>query len=471
MILIYLICSIMNNVHIYQICDEYFRYDVTANVRIAIPEELEFPSMTLCVDIMHALKWIEMTLELRRYLLTQPLFPEPIIETMVSDGSSVEETVLKLSVSDYYEASQHIYSNLMKRKTIPEILNLTKQIEHLYKFFGINGLFKEPNGSVQLYSIFTEDMSDFQFIIDKTFLHSGLKCFTLSLRSDLHSIINLNDASNMGIIFSNLLIWQSVSGLRTRVFFHRKGYLISSKDPSVTVERGHVLKLTFEVLESILLKHPYNTNCRDYSAMGLSSRKECREKCIKSKTARFGYVFYESHGFASDGLYTRGNIDSGVITQECKRNCWQKECVSITYTYEKIKEQNLVKSRGRNCTKSTGSNCPEGEYDLRKESDLIVSIPYKASTRTELQPAMSLVSFVTAVLSTFGFWMGLSVSGAAIFMRQTWTEALNLGNKIRSRQRLATQRFITQRIIINSIIQSITQLQTQARAQKKTARP
>ena len=458
MIFIYLICSIMNNVHIYQICDEYFRYDVTANVRIAIPEELEFPSVTLCTDIMQALKWTQMSRELRRYLLSQLVLPEPIIETMVNDGSSVEETVLKLSVADYHVTSQHIYSNLLRRKTIPEILNLTKQIEHLYKFFGINGLFKEPNGSVQLYSVLTTNMSDFQFSIDKTFLHSGLKCFTLSLRPDLHSIINLNDVWNMGIIFSHLLIWQSLSGLRTRVFFHRKGYLISSKDSTVTVERGHILKLTFEVLESILLKHPYNTNCRDYSStIGLSSRKECREKCIKSKTAHFGFVFYESHAFASDDLYIRGNINGGVITRECTRDCWQKECYSITYTSEKMKEQNLVKSRGRNCTKSVGSSCPKGEYDLGKESDLIVSIPQKPFTRTELQPAISLVSFVTAVLSTFGFWMGLSVSGAALLVRQTWIEALNLVGKIRAKQRLAIRRFINQRVS-NSLRQLIPQI-------------
>ena len=467
-ILIYLVCSIMNYVHIYQICDGYFRYDVTSNLRIGIPEELEFPSVTLCVDMVNALEWTQMSRELRRYLLSELVLPEPIIETMVSDGSSVEEALLKLSVADNYLISEHVYSTLTKSKMIPEILNMTKPIEQLYYGFEINGLFKEPNGSIESYEMYTTNMTDFQFTIDNTFLHSGLKCFTLSLRPDLHSIINLNDVGNLGSKYDYLLIWKSISGLRTRVFFHRKGYLVSSKDPSVVVERGHVLRLTFEVLESILLKHPYNTNCRDYSStMGLSSIKECREKCFKSKTvARFGFVFPKSHAFASDDLYTRLDTqDTGDITRECKLNCLQRECHSFTYIFETLKEANLVQLIGRNCVNSNGSTCPEGDNDLRKESDLYVSSPQKPFTRTEIQPATPLVSFMTAVLSTFGFWMGLSVSRIAEFVAKTWTKAWNYRDKIRSRQGIASQRPVNQRITINLFdrrMNSTTQLNTRS---------
>ena len=467
-ILIYLVCSIMNYVHIYHICDGYFRYDVTSNVRIAIPEELEFPSMTMCVGTINSLKWTQMTSELRRNLLTHPIFPDSIIETMVSNGSFVEETLLKLSLSDSHKIAIHLNNNLITRKTIPEILNLTKPIQELYNGFKINGLFKEPNGSIESYDTFTKDMSDFQFTTDRTFLHGGLKCFTLNLRPDLHRVINLNDALN--IASGRLLFWYTLSELKTRVLFHRKGYLASLKDPFVTVHRGHSLELAFDLLESILLKYPYKTNCRDYySTTGLSSRKECREKCFKSKTvARFGYVLFQSHAFPCDDLHLRRNTNyTADITQECKLDCWQKECHSLTYTFEKLKEENLVNYVGRNCRKSNGSTCPDGDADLRKESDFTVSSPHKPFTRTEIQPAIPLVSFVTAVLSTFGFWMGLSVSGAVIFVRRTWTKALNFGGKIRSRQTLATQRPVNQRITINlfdrrknSTRQSNTRLQT-----------
>ena len=456
--LIYLVCFVMNNLHIYQICDGYFRYDVTSNVKIAVPEELEFPSMTLCVDIIDTLKWTQMSHELRRYLLTLPVFSESIIETMASNASFVEETMLKLSVSDNHEISKDIFDNLSKWKTIPEILNMTKPFETLYYGFEINGLFKEPDGSIESYEMLTTNMSDFQFTIDNTFIHLRFKCFTLSLRPDLHSIINLNDLWNMGTGFGRLLVWQSISGVTTRLFFHRKGYLVSFKDPFVLLQRGYAFRLSFEVLESILLKHPYNTNCRDYSSIGVSSMKECREKCFKSKTVdRFGYVFPKSHAFASDDLNTSVNTqDTADITRECKLDCWQKECHSFTYTFEKLLEENLVKWVGRNCTKSSGSTCPEGEYDLRKEADLYVSSPQKPFTRTELQPAMSMISFVTAVLSTFGFWVGLSVSGTVLFLRQAWTKVLNFGNKVRSRERFATQHVIHQRYY-NSLRQWIVQ--------------
>ena len=443
----------MNNVHIYHICDVYFRYDVTANVRIAVPEELEFPSMTLCVDVVPSLKWTQMTPELRRYLLTQSVFPEPITETMVSNGSLVQDALLKISFLDKYDTFEDIYTNLAQRKTIPEILNLTKPIEDIYSLFLINGLFKEPDGSIQFYKMYTKDMSDFQFSIDNTFIHSELKCFTLSLRPDLHSIINFNDLWNMEKGSKTLLAWQSLSGFRTRVFLHRKRYLVSLKDPYVFVEKGNILVLTFEVLESILLKYPYNTNCRDYnSTMGVSSQKECREKCFKSKTvARFGYVFLKSHAFLYDKLYTKPDTHyTSDIRRECKLDCLQKECHSFTFTFEKLKEENLVKFVGQDCLKSNGSICSEGDFDLRKHSELYLMSPDKSFTRTEIQPAMSLVSFVTAVMSTFGFWMGLSVSGAALFVKQTWTQAMNLGSIIGSRQTVATQHSVNQQIINNT---------------------
>ena len=459
----------MNNVHIYHICDGYFRYDVTSNVRIGIPEEFEFPSMTLCASTINTLKWTQMTPELRRYLLTRPVFPEPIIETMVSNGSFVEETLIKLTPSDSHENAKKVNTYLNRNKTVPEILNLTKPIQELYNGFEINGLFKEPNGSIESYDMLTTNMSDFQFTIDNTFLHAGFKCFTLSLRPDLHSVINLNDVWNMGGMSGRLLYWYSLSGLRTRVFFHRKGYLVSSKDPFVVADRGYLLKLTFQVLETILLKYPYNTNCRDYpSTMGLLSRKECREKCFKLKTAaRFRFILFQSHGFASDDLHMRRNANyTADITRECKQDCLQKECHSFKYTFEKLLESNLVKWVGRNCYKSNRSTCSKGDTDYRKKSELVVSSPLNPFTRIEIQPAISLVSFVTAVLSTFGFWMGLSVSGAAIFVRKTWNEALNLRHKIRPKQRLATQHPVNQRIInnsfhrrINLIRQSNTQLQ------------
>ena len=41
-----LICSLGNILHVYQIYDEYLRYDVTTNVQVIVPDEIPFPSIT-----------------------------------------------------------------------------------------------------------------------------------------------------------------------------------------------------------------------------------------------------------------------------------------------------------------------------------------------------------------------------------------------------------------------------------------
>ena len=45
-------CLLMSVLHVYEISDEYFRYEVTTNTRIEMPEIVEFPSVALSVTEM-----------------------------------------------------------------------------------------------------------------------------------------------------------------------------------------------------------------------------------------------------------------------------------------------------------------------------------------------------------------------------------------------------------------------------------
>ena len=65
--LFHMICALANICHIYHISDQYFRYDVTTNVKIGMPDIVEIPSMTLCLRLVDSFKWEDMSSELEKF--------------------------------------------------------------------------------------------------------------------------------------------------------------------------------------------------------------------------------------------------------------------------------------------------------------------------------------------------------------------------------------------------------------------
>lgn len=161
------------------------------------------------------------------------------------------------------------------------------------------------------------------------------------------SRINYNDLSALGKGKLFLLAWKSTFGRVIIPLVNRKEYVMSSRDALIKLINNVAYEVSFETYETILLEYPYATNCKDYVRNGLSSRKDCREKCIKSKTTqRFGYIFADSYAFPSDilPLANASNTYSLLpenIIQQCRLHCLEIECHTITYFTEKDNEQNL----------------------------------------------------------------------------------------------------------------------------------
>ena len=398
--LTYLICALMNILQIYQICEEYLRYETTTNAQIVIPEKIEFPSMTLCVDIPAIFKWDKISPKLEKKLNKT--------RNMIRMQQLIYVPLSEIRRSHQLVAYGYLYDEMAQEMTIPELLNMTRPFEEVFDYFETNNL-KLSN------------MSKFQFSFDKIFLYAGLKCFSLSLRTDLHNILDFIDIQSRVKTF---LFFSTSSGAIVAFSFHKKNYLVSLVDEYIRCYVGSSCTFQFVIYESVRLEYPYKNNCRDYTKMGLLSRKECLEKCFKNKTVtKFGYVFFESHAFSVDDLHLGIKGDTNYtqdIFQECKLHCKEIECQSITYDYELLKSQDLVNFLEQTCLGSTESTCSEEEVDLRKISVVSIKIAPLPFTRTESQPAIPLITFLTGVLSTFGFWLGLSVSDFFHFAENIW---------------------------------------------------
>ena len=135
--LFYLTCCLLNIGHIYQISDKYLRYDVTTNVRISMPEEIEIPSLTLCIHLLDTVKWETMSSDLRRKILSSVFFDSNLSE-FDKDPSRVFSEVEEISQDT--EKIYLIYNNLVKNRTVSQLLKLTASFQEIFEFFVTTGL-------------------------------------------------------------------------------------------------------------------------------------------------------------------------------------------------------------------------------------------------------------------------------------------------------------------------------------------
>ena len=465
--LFYFACFLMNVVHVYHICDQYFFYDVTTNIKIGFPETVEFPSMTLCPTLVSLLKWEKMSTHLRRSLL-QVALPELTNETllsqMVSDPSLIGPEV-RFHNKPWDRIPYNIYNRLVKEVSIGMIFNLTASFEEVFPVISTTGLLYHSLGSDKQKTQEDRPTSGkFQFTIDSTFIHDRYKCWTLNIRPELNKI-NFDELRAVYYSPKRFLIsWKTSVRTEIQVFIHSRGYLINTRDDKTIIRNksGSCVATEFISHESVLLEYPYKTNCRDYTKIGFTSRKHCKEMCFKSKIIqRYKALVEDCHAFQSEDMFlleseypTNNRSIVRHFIRMCKKDCEERDCRSVTYhTNDKsfYQASNFFRKKCLVLTQNT-SLC----FEYRKYSEQFICPAYNVITFTETQPAIPLVSFLTELFSTFGFWMGLSVTGCLIFVRDTWIKVTSFTNEMKSRQRLTPRQAIDERL--NSITRWTTHM-------------
>ena len=442
--LFYLTCALMNVLHIYQICDQYFRYDVTTNIKIDFPEIVEFPSITLCTVLVSLLKWEKMSSDLRRSLLQvalPKLTNETLLSQMVSDPSLIHPDI-NIHEKAWDKLSYNIYSGLVKEVPISMIFNLTAWFDEIFPVISTSGLAYHSLGSDKQKTHEDRRTSGkFQFTIDSTFIHDRYKCWTLNIRPELNKIYFDELRAVYYYPRRFLTSWKAYVKSEIQVYLHSKGYLINTEDDKNIIGSKFHAITSFVSHESVRLEYPYKTNCRDYTKIGFTSRKHCKEMCFKSKTIqKYGAILEDTHAFQSDNMFFNQSeypwtSPPTVLSflAQCKTDCEEKDCRSVTYQTEVTKLPNKL-----------------------KYSQQWLIPAHNVITFTETQPAMPLVSFLTELLATFGIWMGLSITSSLMFFRRTWTKVRSFRHEIKSRQRLTPPQPINERL--NSITRWTTHM-------------
>ena len=439
----------MNILHIYQICNQYFRYDVTTNVVIGLPDPVQFPSLTLCVDLIQSLKWEQMSSELIRRLLTftgETTFNETVVSWFINNPKEIRDEVRQFQEKFSNEGS-FIYSNLVKEKTVAEILKLSEAFEEIFGYFTTTGRAHEGIDSENLtkteYRLSND--SDFQFSLDMVFIHNYYKCFTINIRPNFNKF-SFKELSSTATNFMrcNLMSWVSDFGSDVGVKLHAKDYFIGMEDAIFLISPLTYVTTTFVTHESNLLEYPYKTNCRDYTKTGFLSQKHCYEMCFKSKTVdKWKSIIPKSHALQTDMIPLRdafssneGDLRTTFASRTCRLECENRDCQSVTFLVDDKETETNESLYFMRATYVAAVN--PNLFDLPTEELLkildtspgnlcgqAICPANQVVTRTETQASIPLISFLTSVFSTFGIWLGLSISSSILFVKETWTKVKN----------------------------------------------
>lgn len=177
--------------------------------------------------------------------------------------------------------------------------------------------------------------------------------------------------------------------------------------------------LSYDYTKSILLKPPYKTNCFDYKTVGLDSHAHCYDNCVFYASIRNNIISLLIHRRENlDYLPVRimvsnykcpvrktgdnvlfNNACDLMIRTKCKVICKRNDCVKEIFEV-KLEEITSV---------------------LQSEANIKIHIiaPNSLSTIITHIPNISLVDYITYLLSCFSFWVGLSPLGFLLHLNTT----------------------------------------------------
>ena len=309
-----IICFLFNVLQIWYLCDEYFRFEVTTSIRISIPDDIEFPSFTLCLHQTDTIHWRKISVDLRKTLL-EKTYNESYVKSHFDINNVSFHYEIPEKMIESREHPSLIWLNMVENLTGPqELFNVTLDFTELMNFGDVY-----MNLDHEL-----KNMRD-DVVVRETFALGRYKCYSVHLPKINRISFNELRASasrENGVI--NTILWTLYSEklpppsdgivyisnrdhidklpLSSHGFFYisSRNHIMIPVDGNLLWKPQHKTFAEYQTYEESLMLPPYRTNCRNYKESGFSSRDHCRHQCLRSQLmTRFNYLtlnvkFYEN---------------------------------------------------------------------------------------------------------------------------------------------------------------------------------
>ena len=403
--------------HVYQISDEYLKYDVTTDVQLVFPEILEKPTVTLCFSLFRAIKWDSLKPnEWNRFSLPEHL--KLILKNRTANPAEYEKAtsvqllnMVKLHLNYFFNAKQIIEMTLSLKEILLFLINIMTKTTA--------GQEKKKQQALYVSSWIPKFVSTTDKVESTTFLMDHEKCFSLRVISAERYINfkkihrSLYDGLIEMMFFEHNPILKEV-----KVFISDNNHELthgsfSSETISLTSEASRSTRLSYDTYESRLLKYPFKTNCIEYPNHMTSEK--CHHRCLKQVALQKYNIIpltcnaYENETFKRipDQLNPKFRNYSTICLQKsimaemeiiCDKKCEKRECNSVIHI-PRLESQ-----------AATDGQVNYTVIALHSSKTPVI--------RTVSQPAIHLVTYLTNLFSTFGFWMGVSVLGTIETLQQ-----------------------------------------------------
>ena len=193
----FITCFLLNVLQIWYLCDEYFRFEVTTSVRISIPDDIEFPSFTLCLHQSDTINLRKISADLRRTIVGNT-FNESYIESHFDFNNLSFQYEIPERIIEYLHDPTVIYLNMVDNLTGPqELFNVTLDFTELMDF---GEVYMKLDHELQ-------NMRD-DVVVRETFALGRHKCYSVHLPK-INSIsfneLRASASREKGVI--NTLLW------------------------------------------------------------------------------------------------------------------------------------------------------------------------------------------------------------------------------------------------------------------------
>lgn len=393
------LCVIGNVFQVYNLCNSYFKYSVTTEVRIESEEYSALANLALCFDLMEVVNWSAIATHDADRFRTLLRFLELRDDEDHLNGTRVSQqfldSIVKRTVQVDVPVKIHMAYALMDQMAVDDIFKCTLSQESI-----ISGILSGYDPSKPAAYLTIREMS--HIIKIRRYLRTFQMCFVLELTPfSVPTTLQLRD-----FIFSGMLYYLTfVPDLSTRlatvtVFFTRGDRPRHGFDRSIrlSLSSGVFIMSQQEIIHH-LLEAPYETNCRKYTItrngrIENSSKSQCHEMCVFRLSHKIYGAVYPAIAVARRAgtikmiapVTPTGQmqVNSSLVETRCRAMCSQRDCDSTVYV-------------------------PLLSSYLDGQIGLMNYLPSSPPIHIRVNAAISWSIFATNVCSTLSFWFAFSL--------------------------------------------------------------
>ena len=396
-------CTLGNIYQVEQISQNYFSYKISTSVMVNFPAKYIMPKLSMCIPLWNMIDWKSMEPVLFNQsfgdLKASNLWHRKEFDVLrKTDQHNFSRSFNRLKNSGFKMIVSHFFTVNRTNSDIMEILMKPQEIfgscrlidpkryqfmsNHIYNctnccgyHFNIQMFQKEQS---ICYAFKSKHLSDYRF----DYLSSKRAIGTSGIQ--FHAAISREVTK--GISSARFYLTESSE-------YPRYGY--TSYHFAIDMKKFY--KMTYYWYKNQLLPVPYETGCIEYKSLGYTSRGDCFEKCFKKKSLeRFnrilpGIVIDSNDNQSTSitpfeyGTNLSFSVSSMEIQKTCSLKCHQPDCMEDIF---------IPLVLGQEPT------------NLSRIAMFIIQTPVLT---TICEPKTQFVEFLTDFISSFGFWLGISV--------------------------------------------------------------